>query len=359
MNVPTGDDCTVSPYGSGGIVRIAAEASYDALHALRDDSVQPPDVNGRPAGFDALQAVRGLLGPYEPARTAGPPVGVVEQERSWGDMAAALLPGIVSAVGTAVRHLENRSGQPVEVVGAHGDAAQRLAELREFMRAGRPVVSVSATGPLDRLLITGRPDVASLSLLCWMPEQPLAAATVTTESVLTADCSDAYRLRHRPREWEQLLDDTKYPVPQPGYVVLPDSLAWDRERVLTEFAHPEFVEETTSAIIQAVLNHSVPAAIHVSGDVLNSAILLVAAGHGLSVRLHTSEGAALTPWDASKMLFKAVRAGDPVIPGLVVARDDVTALRLARHLGLHSGPVRPPEPLPGRPPAGIRTPDTP
>jgi hypothetical protein len=68
--------------------------------------------------------------------------------------------------------------------------------------------------------------------------------------------------------------------------------------------------------------------------VLNSAIALVAAAHKLSVRLCNREGARLEPWDASRLLSLALSEEAPTsFPDLIIARDEVTAKKLAQLLG--------------------------
>jgi hypothetical protein len=206
---------------------------------------------------------------------------------------------------------------------------------REYVCTGRPAIAISPKGLLRKALSSGDSSRGSLSVLVTMaPRQPLAAATVTLDSVLTADCSCAYRFGTWGMEWEELLADTAYPPAEPGCLVLPEDLRHRGDRLRAAGFEPDFVPETASAILRAVVNHSVPAGIHYSGHVLESAILLIAAARGLSVRLHNSKGTPLKPWDASRLLFRAIRDDAPTIPGLIVARDEITALRVAQELGL-------------------------
>ncbi|UUU25530.1 hypothetical protein [Streptomyces sp. DSM 40750] len=303
----------------------------NSLYAIR----RPVDVDHahtRLPGYDAPEAVRALRDPYEFDPGAHPPAGVPAREQSWEERIAAFRERLFRVAEAALGGLGEEMGVSFSLIGAEGSREERRELFRSHIRQGRPTVSISETGSLEALLVRGDPRAASLSVLVWLPKPPMAAATVTLESALTADCTSAYRVS-AAGEWELLTEDTPTATPGPGHLVFPWSLVSRADRLAKEYPHIDFQEETTSAIIQAVLNHSVPAAIHPSGDVLDSAILLVAAAHGLAVRLYDSKGAPMIPWEASKLLHQAIRDGEPRLPGVVIARDEFTAQRVAALLG--------------------------
>ncbi|GGO54056.1 hypothetical protein GCM10012287_42110 [Streptomyces daqingensis] len=78
----------------------------------------------------------------------------------------------------------------------------------------------------------------------------------------------------------------------------------DTQQVREHFDKVSFVEETTSAIIQAVVHNAVPAVIQPSDGVLNGAILLVAAAPGRPARLRCRPAA---PGDPTPRRDAAVR----------------------------------------------------
>jgi hypothetical protein len=92
---------------------------------------------------------------------------------------------------------------------------------------------------------------------------------------------------------------------------------------------------------QQVGPQRVPAAIHGPVPVLNSAIAMVAAKHGMTVRLYGPGGRFLTPSQASQMIWTAATDGNPDIGGLTIARDPVAALRIAQiaERGLKTGEI--------------------
>ncbi|WP_409091759.1 hypothetical protein [Streptomyces scabiei] len=314
---------------------VVAEALFryqrSALHQIR----RPVDVDvadGQLPGYDAPEAVRALQDPYEFDPGAHPPAGVPARELSWEERNAAFRRGLFRAVEAVLAELGEELGTSISLIGAEGSREEQRQLFARHVGAGLPTVSIVATGSLESLLVRGDARAASLSALVWMGEPPLAAATVTLESALTADCTSAYRLSVEG-EWELLTEDTPTVTPGPGHLVFPWSLVSRADRLAKEFPHIDFQEDTTSAIIQAVLNNSVPAAIRPSGDVLDSAILLVAAAHGLAVRLYDAKGAPMTPWEAGKLLYQALKGAEPALPGVVIAHDEFTAQRVTALLG--------------------------
>ncbi|SPE99512.1 hypothetical protein [Streptomyces sp. MA5143a] len=302
--------------------RLAGYDPVEAVRALRDPHTYDPTLH--PPAAATTREVSGVVSPVLPRRTSGEPSP--EEER------ADFLARLFRAAREVLDRLGEEMGTPIALIGAEGEHEERLELFRSHVLAERPVVSVSVTGCPQALLIRGDARAASLSVLVWLPSPPLAAATVTLESALIADCTSAYRLSPEG-EWEELTEDTPAVSPGTGYLVFPWSMVARADLLTKEFPKIEFQEETTSAIIQAVLNHRVPAAIHPSGEVLDSAILLVAAAQGLTVRLHDVEGTPMTALEASKMLFRAVREGSPTLPGVIIARGQETAQWVAELLG--------------------------
>ncbi|WP_200309117.1 hypothetical protein [Streptomyces adelaidensis] len=327
------------PPGSVHVATVVAEALLTELRSGLYGVRRPVNVDHSHThlpGYDAPEAVRALQVPYEFDPGAHQPAGVPARELSWEERVTDVREGLFRVAETVLGELGEEMGTSLFLIGAEGSRAERRELFRDRIRAGRPTVSLAETGSLETLLVGGDARAASLSILVWLPNWPLAAATVTLESALTADCTSAYRLSVAG-EWELLTEDTPAATPGPGYLVVPWSLVSRVDRLTAAYPRIEFHDETTSVIIQAVLNHSVPAAIHPSGDVLDSAVLLIAAAHGLAVRLYDAKGAPMVPWEASKLLFRAVKEGEPTLPGVVIARDEFTAQRVSALLG---DPVR-------------------
>jgi hypothetical protein len=282
--------------------------------------------------------VHGTRRPIKSDPRAHPPAVSFGAESFWGERVAHARGRLFRVAEAELAQLGADMGMSFFLIGAEGDPAERLEDFRSRILEGRPGVSLSVTGDLEKLLAHGNPRAASISVLVWMPSPPLAAATVTLESALTADCDSAYRLSALG-EWEQLTEDTPVAAAGEGHLVVPGSLMTRAHLLKDEYPKISYEDETTSAIIQAVLNHSVPVAIHASGHVLDSAILLVAAAHTykLAVRLCDARVTPMTPWEASKLLFRAIKEGKPTLPDVVIARDKATAERIA---GLIGTPVR-------------------
>lgn len=259
-------------------------------------------------------------------------------EAFWGGRVARARRRLFRVAQEELAKLDADMGTSFQLIGAEGDPAERLELFRGHILDGRPVVSLSVTGDLEKLLAHGDARAASLSVLVWLPTPPLAAATVTLESVLTADCDSAYRMT-AARGWELLTKDTPVPAAGEGHLVFPRSRLARAHLLTDEYPEISYEDETTSVIIQAVLNHSVPVAIHPSGHVLDSAILLVAAAHTykVAVRLCDARVTRMTPWEAGKLLYHAIKEGQPALPDVVIARDKTTAERIAKLFG---GPAR-------------------
>ncbi|MFF7261707.1 hypothetical protein ACFZCL_15675 [Streptomyces sp. NPDC008159] len=331
------------------VATVVAEALYaqqrETLYGARRP-VNVDQAHTRLPGYDPFEAVRALRDPHTYDPTLHPPAAAPTREPSGApplsrgasgessleEECADFLARLFRVAREVLDGLGEEMGTPIALIGAEGKHEERLELFRRHVLDRRPVVSVSVTGCPQALLIRGDARAASLSVLVWLPSPPLAAATVTLESALIADCTSAYRLSPEG-EWEELTEDTPAVSPGTGYLVFPWSMVARADLLTKEFPKIEFQEETTSAIIQAVLNHRVPAAIHPSGEVLDSAILLVAAAQGLTVRLHDVEGTPMTALEASKMLFRAVREGSPTLPGVIIARGQETAQSVAELLG--------------------------
>jgi hypothetical protein len=277
-------------------------------------------------------SVRGTRQPMKSDPQAHPPA-----ESFWGERIADTRGRLFRVVQAELAALGADMGTSFSLVGVEGDLAERLEILRGHILEGRPVVSLSMTGDLEKLLAHGDPRAASFSVLVWLPTPPLAAATVTLESALTADCDSAYRMSV-PGEWELLTEDTPVAAAGEGHLVFPRSLMSRAHLLTDDYPEISYEDETASVIIQAVLNHSVPVAIHSSGHVLDSAILLVAAAHRykLAVRMCDARVTPMASWEASKLLYRAIRDGKP-LPDVVIARDKAVAERIA---GLVGSPAR-------------------
>ncbi|GGX97510.1 hypothetical protein [Streptomyces fructofermentans] len=326
MSKPFPGDGAEHPYRADGIAGLSASTIFGTLRTIRQELEQGRDADQPLPQDEELRHVRDLESLDDPC----PPWnGLAAQAHFWDTLEASLMPRIAGEVQAALERVTNTAGVPITVIGAKGSLDERTAEFREHVLSGRPVVSISATGCLRRLFATGDAASASLSVLVWLPNHPLHAAAVTVESALMSDCTNAHRLLPCGT-WIQMLGEPLVPDPEPGCIVLPRSLSGLETGLRREYQHLLFVDDTSSAIIQAVLNRAVPAAVHFSEGVLNSAIVLVSAGHGMAVRLYGSGGSATKPWDASKILYKAATGGTPFVEGLVIARDEITARRLGR-----------------------------
>ncbi|WP_371572613.1 hypothetical protein [Streptomyces sp. NBC_01314] len=164
-----------------------------------------------------------------------------------------------------------------------------------------------------------------------VPHHPLYAATVTPSTALLSDCSGSWRLTLADG-WQAMVGDPVVADPAPDYVLLPRSLEHLAPRIRRHYKEPLFPYDTTAAIVQAVLGGAVPVAVHFTEHVLDSAILPVAIGHGMIVRLQGSGELLEKPWEASKYMYKAVTGEVPFGDGLVIARNIWDARRVSRVL---------------------------
>ncbi|MEU1516231.1 hypothetical protein ABZ490_29530 [Streptomyces sp. NPDC005811] len=327
-----GNGSEESPLNAAGIAAVTAQTLLDEIREIRREMTEGQDVDEPVLDDpdDMAERVREILSTAEhpPSR----PGGRAGQEFAWDQFAAQLLPRLVGKVEAALARCTNTGGMPVTVIGAKGDLSERTRMFAELILSKRPCVSISVTGCLRRLFATGNPTAASLSILVHLPDTPLHAATVTKHSALMSNCSYAHRLTERG-EWVQMAGEPLIPDPEPGYVLLPNSLEHMEEALRRAgYTKVQFVDaaEITPAVIEAVLEHAVPAAIHCSGHVLNSAVALVASRHGMAVRLYGPNGKALEPWAASKMICNAVTGDQPFLEGLIIARDPMAAMRIGR-----------------------------
>ncbi|MCX4740784.1 hypothetical protein [Streptomyces antibioticus] len=332
INGTFGNGSEELPLNAAGITAVTAHALHHGLRDMRRGMTEGQDVDeampDNPS--DMIDLVRGLLSTAEhpPSR----PDGRAGQEEAWQQFSAQILPNLIDKVDNALAGTTNTAGIPATVIGAKGDLAERTCVFAEHLQAQRPCVSVSVTGSLRRLFATGNTLAASLSVLVHLPQSPLHAATVTKASALMSNCSYAHRLTEQG-EWIQMAGAPLVPDPEPGYVLLPYSLRHLEEALRRAgYSDVQFVapDEITPAVIEAVLEHAVPAAIHCSGHVLNSAVALVASRHGMAVRLYGPNGKALEPWEASQMICKAATSSHPHLDGLIIARDAVAAMRIGR-----------------------------
>ncbi|MEU4494207.1 hypothetical protein AB0F96_12345 [Streptomyces sp. NPDC023998] len=320
---------------SASIARGIAETAVGSISGVRAGLSRDPDVNDAhnlvPGPRTNEEQVALLLDEYTPGPGDRPPAGVPRTAEFWETTAQAGRERIFTDIRASLTAYDIPDATDIELVGAKGDTEDRIALVRQCLLDDRPVVSASFTGSLKRLLITGNPRAMSLSILVKIPGAPLSAAVVTPNSGLTADCSSAYRLRLPEVEWEELNEDTGRQPAEQGYILLPRQMR-RLEPVLEEhYPDIEYAHDTCSAITEALLSHNVPVALHYSGTVLDSAIVLVAAAHKLAVRPLADGGRALPSWMGSQLLMSALKEGVD-IPDLIVARDEVTAKTLDQRL---------------------------
>ncbi|MFJ9634452.1 hypothetical protein ACIRU8_42845 [Streptomyces sp. NPDC101175] len=331
------------PLGAGGITARASQAALLELNALDREVTAGLDLTQDlpdDEKLDKVLALRNLWG--EPALDRPPAAGVPRQAEYWDAQAGRARRRIAEAVENQLRHVENVSGKPVTVLGADGTLDERAAAFRSCIRAGRPVVSVSASGCLGQWLATRNPLATSLSILTYIPRHPLYAALVTTTTALLSDCSGSWRLT--ADGWQAMTGEPVVPEPAPGYIVLPRDLEHLAPGLRKHYEEPIFHSDTSSAIAQGVLGGAVPVAVHFTGHVLDSAIFPVAVGHGMIVRAANGE-LIEKPWDASRCLYKAITGEIAFADEHVIARDLWAARRAARALAQVRNPEDQPHPL--------------
>ncbi|NUL02558.1 hypothetical protein HRW07_04725 [Streptomyces lunaelactis] len=321
---------------SSAIARGVAETAVDSISGIRTGLSRDPDVNDAqdlvPGPRTNEEQVALLRDEYTPDPGRRPPAGVPGAAEFWETTAQAAREQVFTDIRTGLKAFSASAAMDVELVGAKGDTEDRIALVRQCVLDDRPVVSISFTGSLRDLLITGNPRVMSLSILVKVPGAQLTAAVATAHSGLTADCSSAYRLRLPEGEWEELSEDTSRQPAEQGYIVLPRQMIRFASVLEEHYPHIDYVHDTCSAITEALLSHNVPVAMHYSGTVLDSAIVLVAAAHGLAVRPLADASRMLPSWKGSQLLMNTLKEGGD-IPDLIVARDEMTAKTLDQRLG--------------------------
>lgn len=320
-----GNGTAESPYGADAITGLTASASLRALDAFGRTILHGPDVDETPSATETLEKVRGLHEMrYEP-----PSYGAPQQAAHWEEMARACMRQVTDQVRNALAEVENVSGLTPAVLGDTGTLDQRLAEFRAHIRAEQPVVSVSATGSLSRWLATDDRTAMSLSILTYIPGRPCYSAQVTPAAALLSDCSGSWRMTLADG-WRGMDGLPLVVESHPNYVVLPRALEDRAPELRKHYSDPIFPHDTSSAIAQAVLGGAVPAAVHMTEHVLNSAIIPVAIGHGMIVVLQDTGEILEKPWAASKYLFKALKGETECAEGVVVARRLLDARRVLR-----------------------------
>jgi hypothetical protein len=238
---------------------------------------------------------------------------------------------VVSDVQTALGDACKVFGQPITVLGSHGSLAERMEAFRARVKTEQPVVSISASGSMRRWLTTRDATATSLSIITYIPEHPLYAAAVTPTTALLSDCSGSWRLTLTDG-WQAMAGDPLIADPAPDYVLLPRSLEHLKSRIRRHYKEPLFPYDSSAAIVQAVLSGAVPVAVHFTEHALDSAILPVAIGHGMIVRLQNNGDLLEKPWEASKYMYKAVTGEVSFSDSLVIARDIWDARRVSRIL---------------------------
>ncbi|MET8223159.1 hypothetical protein [Streptomyces sp. NPDC005301] len=323
-NLPfEGNGTPEAPYGADATTGLAASAGLRALDAFARRVHNGPDIDETPSEAEMLEKVRDL---HEMRYV---PPGAPHREAHWDEMARRCMREVTAEVRHAVTEVTNVSGQVPAVLGDEGTLDERLAEFRACVRGGRPVVSVSATGSFSRWLAARDTMAISLSTFTYIPERPVYAAQVTPEAALLSDCAGSWRMTLADG-WLAMSGVPLVADEHPGYVVLPRPLEDRAPQLRKHYTSPMFPYDTSSAIAQAVLGGAVPAAVHVTEHVLDSAIIPVAIGHGMIVMFQDSGEILEKPWAASKYLFKALKGETEFGEGLVVARRLLDARRVIR-----------------------------
>jgi hypothetical protein len=321
-----------APRVSAAIARAAAEEAVRAVADVSTGLVRDLEV-------DASRQV--LPQPCTPSEqlallydeTPPPPAPTVAGIPGAADFWRATTMEGVAAISVRLWERTDLCSEKVRIIGPYGSPAERLEQVRACIAHEQAFVSIALCGSLKRLLVTGNPWAASVSVLAKMPGEPIAAAVATVRHALAADCSDAYRLLLPEGEWKVRSEDDVLHPAAPGYVILPSELRGAAEPLLERFyKHPDFVDDTASAIAEALLSNHVPLAVHYGGHILEAAVVLVAAAHGFVVRPLVPGGTVLRPWQCTRLLTSALTSGVG-IPRLVLGRDEVNAKNLTHHLG--------------------------
>ena len=337
MKPQGGSDCDgvrPAPRVSTVIAQTAAEQAVDAICDVRNELDRDLDVDASrhllPQPRTATEQLA-LLYDRAPLRSAHPAPGVPHATQFWRDTTQQAISTISRRIRGTLWERDDLRSAELEIIGPHGGPASRLSRIRECLAHDQPFLSVAVCGSPKDLLVHGNPWAASLSILAKVPGEPLSAAVATAHHALSADCSDAYRLLLPQGLWSlRTEDETRHPAAQ-GYVILPRELRTLEPLLERFYDRPQFVDDTASAIAEALLSHHVPLAVHYTGHVLEAAVVLVAAAHNFVVRSLVPNGAVLEPWQCSSLLTTALTSGVD-IPRLVVARDEFNAKNLAQHL---------------------------
>ncbi|MEV3958475.1 hypothetical protein [Streptomyces albogriseolus] len=319
------------PFGADVVTGLAAQAALRALDTVSREVTTGQDMNQKLEPDQALAKVLALQDEWSTSPRHSPPAGVPGQEECWNGKATVVMGRVVSDVQAALGDVGKVSGQPVTVLGSDGSLTERMEAFQARIKARQPVVSVSATGCMRRWLTTRDDTATSLSILTYIPEYPLYAATATPTTALLSDCSGSWRLTLADG-WQAMAGDPLIADPAPDYVLLPRTLEHLASRIRRHYKEPLFPYDSSAAIVHAVLSGAVPVAVHFTEHVLDSAILPVAIGHGMLVRLQNSGDLLEKPWEASKYMYKAVTGEVPFSDSLVIARNIWDARRVSRIL---------------------------
>ncbi|GGO92995.1 hypothetical protein [Wenjunlia tyrosinilytica] len=318
------------PPGAPEIARLSAAAVQGTLRGVHAGLYRDPDVEETLHQIPMPRTHAGhidlLAEDYVPLPDRRPPTAAPGAAAQWWQNTQFASDSLFAELEYAVRSRV----RGIEVIGAKGDGAARLSQAQACREENRPFVSLSINGSLRNSLTTGLPDRMAVSILVWM-SGALAAAVVTTRFALAGDCSSAYRLRVPEDEWEEITEDTTRQPADGGHVVLPQGMMEKKNRLRATYHDIYFADVTSAAITDALLAHSAPAGVNSSCAVLDAALALVAAAHGLTVRPLGEFGPAWKPWTASAAIMRALSQGTG-IPDLVIARDEVTARDLAQLL---------------------------
>ena len=324
------DDRT-KPFGADVVTGLAADAALRALDTVSRKVTTGQDMNQKLPPDEALVKVLALQDEWSTSPQHRPPAGVPDQVEYWNEKATAVMGGVVTDVQAALSDIGKISGQPIAVIGSEGSLDERMDAFRARVKAAQPVVSVSASGCMRRWLTTGDTVATSLSIFTYIPAHPLYAATVTPTTALLSDCSGSWRLTLADG-WQAMAGDPLIADPAPDYVLLPRTLKHLESRIRRHYKEPLFPYDSSAAIVQAVLSGAVPVAVHFTEHALDSAILPVAIGHGMAVRLQSSGELLEKHWEASKYMYKAVTGEVPFSDSLVIARNIWDARRVSRIL---------------------------
>lgn len=318
-------------FGADTATGLAARAALHTLDLVGREAATGQDMNEKLPPDRALPKVLALQDEWSSSARRRPPAGVPGQEECWNDKATAVMGRVVRDVQETLGAVTRASGRPVTVLGAEGSLIERTEAFRAQVKGDRPVISVSAGGCMRRWLTTRDTTATSLSIITYIPGHPLYAATVTPTTALLSDCSGSWRLTLSDG-WKAMTGTPLVADPAPDYVLIPRSLQHLESRLRRHYKEPLFPYDTSAAIVQAVLGGAVPAAVHFTEHVLDSAILPVAIGHGMIVRLQGSGDLLEKPWEASKYMYKAVTGEIPFGDSLVIARNIWDARRVSRVL---------------------------